>query len=106
MLCFRVKRSSLDWSGAEMPVAAAATAMVCRLIILPMTPPTELVAAIWTGSNPSLPAVTTWRLPKSAFEDVSEPVMKTPSQPRAALKKGKSAPVAAKASPRVAVAPQ
>ena len=35
-----------------MPVAAAATAMLWRLIILPMTPPLELRAAISTGSRP------------------------------------------------------
>ena len=36
-----------------MPVAAAATAMLCRLIILPITPPREFDAAISiAGSKP------------------------------------------------------
>ena len=55
MLCRRVKRNSFDCSATDMPVAAAATAMVCRLIILPITPPTEFAAAISTGSKPQSP---------------------------------------------------
>jgi len=39
-----------------MPVGAAATAMVCRLIIFRMTPPLELQAAIGTGLSPSRPS--------------------------------------------------
>ena len=49
MLCLRVKRKSLDSSLDGMPEAAAATAMLCRLIILPITPPLELEAAINVG---------------------------------------------------------
>ena len=70
-------------SGAT--AAAAATAMLCRLIIFPMTPPAELVDAIRTGLNPRRCAVTVCKPPKSAFEDVSLPVRKTPSQPSMAL---------------------
>ena len=79
-----------------MPVAAEATATLVRLIILPITPPAELVAAMRAGFRPRRPAVTTCRLPKSALEEVSDPVRKTPIQPRRALKKGKAAPLAAK----------
>ena len=49
MLCFSVKRNSFASSDAGMPVAAAATEMLCRLIILPITPPLELVAQTSTG---------------------------------------------------------
>src|SRR5260370_1149626 len=65
MLCPRVKRNSLASSLAFIPVAAAATATLDRLIILPMTPPLELDAAISTGFRCKLVAVTTWRLPNS-----------------------------------------
>jgi hypothetical protein len=58
MLCLKVNRKSLAWSDTEIPVAAAATAMVCRLIIFPITPPIELTAAMVTGFSPSLAAVT------------------------------------------------
>ncbi len=88
-----------------MPVAATATARLCRLIILPMTPPEEFAAAMIAGSKPELLAVTTCRLPNSAFADVSLPVRNTPSQPTSALKNGNSAPVAANARPSVTMAP-
>lgn len=93
-------------SATESPVAAAATAIVCRLIILPITPPAEFDAAIKVGPNPNRCAVTTCKFPNKAFADVSDPVRKTPSHPSNELKNGKRAPVAAKASPNVPVAPQ
>src|SRR5579864_6880114 len=103
-LCLSVNRKSLASSVEAILVAAAATAMLDRLIILPITPPLELDAAIRTGFRPRRDAVTTWRLPNRALAEVSEPVRKTPIQPRMALKKGNTTPVAAKARPRVAVA--
>ena len=54
MLCRSVKRNSSASSSRFMLVAAAATAMLVRLIILPITPPAELAAAISTGFIPSL----------------------------------------------------
>jgi hypothetical protein len=45
-----------------------------------MTPPEEFEAAMIAGSKPSSLAVTTCRLPNSAFADVSLPVKNTPSQ--------------------------
>src|SRR5579864_8750914 len=51
-LCFRVKRKRRDSSSRFMLVAHAATAMLVRLIILPMTPPAELADAM----NPVLMA--------------------------------------------------
>ena len=73
--------------------------------ILPITPPDELADAISAGSSPSELAVTTCRLPNSAFAEVSLPVRNTASHPSIALKNGNSAPVTAKASPSVVVAP-
>ena len=57
-------------------------------IILPITPPVEFVAAIRTSFRCSCWAVMRCRLPKSAFDAVSDPVRKTPSHPRYAAKKG------------------
>ena len=71
-----------------MPVAATATAMLWTEIILPITPAAEFTDAVSTGLRPSAFAVTTCRLPNSAFADVSLPVRNTPSQPRTALKNG------------------
>ena len=51
-------------------------------IILPITPPVELVATIRTSFRCSCCAVIRCRLPNRALEAVSEPVRKTPSQPR------------------------
>ena len=89
MLCFRVKRNSLGSSDEGIPVAAAATAMLWRLIILPMTPPLELAAAIRSGFSPRCVAVTTCRLPNRALAEVSLPVRNTPSHPSRELKNGK-----------------
>ena len=73
-----------------MAVAQAATATLCRLIILPITPPAEFDDAISTGFMCSVSAVTTCRLPNSALADVSLPVRNTPSHPSSALKNGNS----------------
>ena len=54
----------------------------CASIILPITPPVELVATIRISFRCSCWAVMRCRLPNSAFEAVSEPVRNTPSQPR------------------------
>ena len=53
-----------------------------------MTPPELLAAAISTGLMPSCSAVTRCRPPKSTFDDVSEPVSATPSQPISVPKNG------------------
>src|SRR5258706_4852679 len=81
MLCLSVKRNNFASSDAAMPVAAAATEMLCRLIILPITPPLELDAAMSTGDNPSVLAVTTCRLPNNALAEESLPGRNTPGQP-------------------------
>ena len=89
-----------------MPVAASTMAMLCSEIIFPSPPAAALEAAVSIGLRCSVPAVMTCRLPKSAFEEVSLPVTNTPSQPRNALKKGNSQPVAAQARPSVAIMPE
>ena len=105
-LCRSVNRKSFASSSRFIPVAQVATAMLDKLIIFPITPPAEFDAAINTGFNPNFDAVTTCRFPNSALAEVSEPVRNTPIHPSSALKNGNDAPVAANASPRVAVAPQ
>jgi hypothetical protein len=77
----------------------------CASIILPMTPPVELVATMRTGLRPSCSAVMRCRLPKSAFDAVSDPVRKTPSQPRYAAKNGYITPAPVNARPRTASVP-
>src|SRR5258708_6342308 len=86
-------------------VAVEATTIDCASIILPMTPPEELAAAISTGDRPSCSAVILCRLPNSTLEAVSDPVSATPSQPSSVPKKGYSTPVAANARPSVASTP-
>ena len=81
-----VKRNSLASSAVVSPVAATATAMLWSEIIFPITPAAEFTEAVRMGFNPSALAVITWRLPKSAFDEVSLPVRNTPSHPRIALK--------------------
>ena len=80
-------------------------ARFCGEIIFPSTPPDELAAAIRVGDRPASLAAVTCRAPKSAFDDVSEPVIATPSQPSAAETKAKALPAPASHSPSVAVWP-
>src|SRR6267143_4062925 len=77
---------------------AAPTDRFCGLIILPITPPDELVPAVRIGLTlPSCWAVWAWRAPNNVFDDVSLPVRNTPSQPRKAATNGKMNPVLANA---------
>src|SRR5437764_2911695 len=87
-------------------VAVEATTIDCASIILPMTPPDELAAAIRTGDKPSCSEVIFCRLPNSTLEAVSDPVSATPNQPSSVPKKGYSTPVAANARPSVASTPE
>ena len=80
MLCqkVRAKTALLPFSlVTETPVA-----MFCGEIILPMTPPDELVAANSTGLRLSCLAATTCRLPNRALPEVSLPDRNTATQPR------------------------
>src|ERR1700723_1530340 len=69
-------------------VAVEATTIDCASIILPMTPPDELAAAIRMGDSPSCSDVIFCRLPNRMFDAVSDPVSATPSQPSSVPKKG------------------
>src|ERR1700754_1916009 len=86
-------------------VAVEATTIDCASIILPMTPPDELAAAIRIGEMPSCSEVIFCRLPNRMFDDVSDPVSATPNQPSSVPKNGYNTPVAAKARPSVASTP-
>src|ERR1700730_739114 len=85
---------------------AAPTDRFCGLIILPITPPDELVPAVRIGLMPSCCAVGAGRGPKSVFDDVSLPVRKTPSQPRKAATNGKMKPVLESAIAMLEVMPE
>ena len=100
-----VNRKRSDSFPTRLP-AAAATAMDWGEIILPMTPPETLAPTVTTGSTPMDLAVVAYNLPKRALEDVSDPVIKTPSQPSMGAKKGKSGPVLASTPAIVPVIPE
>ncbi len=51
-------------------------------IILPATPPVAFAATKMSGSTPICSAAERWSIPKSAPDEVSEPVKNTPSHPR------------------------
>src|ERR1043166_1050925 len=68
--------------------AVEATTIDCASIILPITPPEELAAAISTGDSPICSEVIFCRLPNRMLEAVSDPVSATPSQPSKVPKKG------------------
>ena len=103
--CFTVKLNRSP-SLPTRPDAAVATAMLCGEIILPQTPPEEFAATVRIGSTPTCCQVTACKLPNSAFAEVSEPVRKTPSQPKNAEKNGKREPVPARNRPSVELMPE
>src|SRR5450759_4598624 len=105
-LCQKVNRKRRDSSVDFMPVAATATAMLCTLIILPITPPAELAAAVRIGFRPTCLAAVVCRLPNRKLLEASEPVRNTPIHPSRGLKNEKQTPVVANASPSVEVAPE
>src|SRR5215207_7156272 len=108
MLCQKTARNTVPASGlsAWPPVATLATTMLCASIILPITPPELLDAAVRIGDKPSCSAETFWRLPKSTFDDVSLPVSATPSQPIIGEKNGKNHPDCANSKPIVVSVPE
>ncbi len=103
--CFRVKRNRLP-SSPTMPQAAVATASDWGEIILPMTPPLVLAAPVRIGLMPSCSAVAFCKPPKRTLLEVSEPVRKTPSQPRIGAMNGNQWPVLVKIRPRQLVMPE
>src|SRR3954466_2806037 len=102
--CLNTKRRIVP-SWPYQLVAVEATTIDWASIILPITPPDELAAAINTDDSPSCSEVIFCRLPNSTLEAVSDPVSATPSQPSSVPKNGYSTPVAAKARPSVASTP-
>ena len=104
MLHFSTVRKSSP-SCPAMPTAAAPIARFCGEIILPSTPPDELAAASSVGSSPASFAAVTCSAPKSAFDEVSEPVTATPSHPMAGARNAKIGPAPAAHSPSVSVWP-
>ncbi len=74
----RRKRSP---SCPPMPTAAAPMARFCGETTLPSTPPELEAAVISSGSRPASRAARSWSAPNSAFDEVSEPVTVTQSQP-------------------------
>ncbi len=77
------------------PTAAQAMVRFCGEIILPRTPPELLAAARSSAERPDSRAAVTWRAPKRALAEVSEPVTATPNQPRTGERKARPAPAAA-----------
>src|SRR5262245_12964105 len=69
-------------------VAVEATTIDCASIILPMTPPEELAAAIRIGDRPNCWDVIFCKFPNRMFDAVSEPVSATPNQPSNVPKNG------------------
>ncbi len=75
-------RAKISPSEPTLFTPAAPTERFCGLIILPITPPDELVPAVRIGLMCSCWAVCACRAPNRVFDEVSLPVRKTPSQPR------------------------
>src|SRR5450830_59789 len=99
-LCFKVKRNRSD-SLPTRPVAAQATAIDWGEIIFAVTPPVVLAATSKVSDTPIWCAVVFCKEQNKAFDEVSEPVRKTPSQPRNGEKNGKAAPLPASSRARV-----
>src|SRR5215471_14771873 len=85
--CTNTKRR-IEPSWPNQLVAVDATTIDWASIILPMTPPDELAAAIRIDDRPSCSEVILCRLPNRMLEAVSDPVSATPNQPSSVPKKG------------------
>ena len=80
-------------------------ARFCGEIIFPSTPPELLAAASSVGERPASFAAVTCSAPNSAFDEVSDPVTATPSQPISAEKNANTPPAPATQRPSVIVCP-
>ena len=74
--------------------------------IFPSTPPDEFAAARSVGSKPASFAAVTCSTPNSEFDEVSEPVTATPSQPMIGERNGSTPPAPAIQVPIVVVCPE
>src|SRR5450631_4218743 len=81
-------------------------AMFCGEIILPRTPPEELVAANSSGFKLSCLAATTCRFPNSALPEVSLPDRNTAIHPRKGENNTNQCPVDDTAKPSVYARPE
>ena len=88
------------------PTAAQAIAIDCGEIILPVTPPLVFAATSRVSETLICCAVVDCSEPNRAFEEVSEPVRNTPSQPRNGEKNGNITPVPASTSANVVDMPE
>jgi hypothetical protein len=79
-------------SDPSNPIVLTPVVKFCGEIILDVTAPLELVAAMRTADNPISLAATTCRLPNNEFADVSLPDRKHATQPSQADKNGNARP--------------
>src|SRR2546428_13758411 len=95
-------RRKISPSAPTRVTPAAPTDRFCGLIILPITPPDELVPAVRMGLTlASCWAGRGWSRPNRGVEEVSLPVRDTPRHPRDAGTNGNTTPVLAKVRGRV-----
>ena len=104
-------RRKISPSAPTRLTPAAPTERFCGLIILPITPPEELVPAVRMGFSGCPPITICWAVwacigPNSVLDAVSLPVKKTPSAPMTAEKKGKNPPAFAMRRASVDVMPE
>ena len=95
------RKRSPSWPAS--PTAAAPIARFWGEIIFPSTPPEEFAAASSVWSSPASLAAVTCSTPNSEFEDVSEPVTATPSQPMIGDRNARRPPAPAIQGPIVSV---
>src|SRR6266403_2004931 len=100
MLCTKVRARTAPSRPFRL-VTDTPVAMVCGEIILPRTPPDELVAANSKGFRFSCRAATTCRFPNSALPDVSLPERNNAIQPRKGENRMNALPLEATARPSV-----
>src|SRR3981081_81433 len=107
MMLYRITRAKISPSAPTLLTPAAPTERFCGLIILPMTPPEELVPAVRIGLTlPSCCAVCAWSGPNKVFDEVALPGRNTRSQPRTADTNGKMKPVLDRAMAMLDVMPE
>src|SRR5579859_863829 len=100
MLCRKVRARTAPSRPVRL-VTETPVAMFCGEIILPRTPPDELVAANSKGFKFSCRAATTCKFPNSALPDVSLPDRNTAIQPRKGENRRNALPLEATARPNV-----
>src|SRR5258706_8812487 len=87
---YPITRRKISPSAPTLFTPAAPTERFCGLIILPITPPDELVPAVRIGLWPSCCAVCAFRGPNNLVDDLSLPGRKTANQTRKQAINGKN----------------